>query len=154
MQKSSVMIAAYIALACTSAPAAAIDAMYKTTSAKSPDAIWTKFKGFCDITNAMPTLKCALSADGQTRTLTTSDGHVVVEKLEAHDDAGRTYSYTIIDSGPLPVANYHSKIVIMPEGSGSAIVWTGHFDAKGASDDDAKKVMEGIYKSGADELAK
>jgi hypothetical protein len=136
------------------APALAVVVSLRTTTANQPDVIWSKIKGFCDITNALPTLKCALSADGQTRTLTTPDGKNVVEKLEAHDDAGRTYSYTILEPGPLPVANYHSKIAIVPEGAGSAIVWTGKFDAKGASDEEAKKVIEGIYKTGSDTLAK
>lgn len=143
-----------LGLACASTSALAVDASYKATSAKSPDAIWAKITGFCDITNALPTLKCALSADGKTRTLTLEDGKKVVESLEAHDDAGRTYSYTIIDSGPLPVANYHSKIAIMAEGAGSMIVWTAHFDAKGASDEAAKGAIEGLYKAGADTLAK
>ncbi len=148
------LFAACCALGFACAPAAAVEAMYKIDSANSPDAIWGKIKGFCDITNALPTLKCALSADGSTRTLTLPDGKQVVEKLEDHDDAGRTYSYMILDSGPLPVADYHSKIVIAAKGSGSEIVWTGHFSAKGASDADAQKAILGIYKSGADTLAK
>jgi hypothetical protein len=141
-------------LLCMCAPALAVDASLKTPSASQPDAIWSKFKGFCDITNALPTLKCALSADGQIRTLTLPDGQKVVEKLEAYDNAGRTYSYAIVESGPLPVANYHSKVAIVPEGAGSAIVWTGKFDAKGASDEEAKKVIEGIYKDASTALAK
>jgi hypothetical protein len=153
MNRSGV-IAGFVLFACSTAPAAAVDAAYKTVSAKSPDAIWAGFKGFCDIVHALPTLKCSLSADGKVRTLTTEDGKTVVEQLEAFDDVGRSYSYTILESGPLPVANYHSKVAVVPEGAGSAIVWNGHFDAKGASDEEAKKVMEGIYKAGADTLAK
>jgi hypothetical protein len=102
----------------------------------------------------LPDLTCSLSPDGKTRTLTTKDGAVVVEQLEARDDAGRSYSYTILSSGPLPVADYHSKIMVVPAGAGSCIVWTGTYDAKGASDADAKKVIDGIYKAGADNLAK
>ena len=87
------------------------------------------------------------------RTLTTTDGGVIVERLESRDDAGRTYSYTIL-SGPLPVANYNSTIAVVPAGAGSSIVWSGKYDAKGASDADAKKVIDGIYKAGVDNLAK
>jgi hypothetical protein len=152
--KKIAIIAACVTLCATCAPAAAVDAMYKKESANSADAVWAKIKGFCDITNALPALKCALSPDGEVRTLTTQDGKNIVEKREAFDEAGRTYSYAILDPGPLPVANYHSKIAIVANGSGSTIVWTGHFDAKGASDADAKKVMEGIYTAGADTLAK
>ena len=143
------------ALAISGGAAFAVDASYVKESAHSADSIWAKIKGFCDIApNALTDLKCALSADGATRTLTLPDGKQVVEKREAFDDAGRSYGYTILEAGPLPVANYHSKIVIAPKGAGSQIVWTGHFDAKGASDADAQKAIEGIYKAGADALAK
>ena len=138
----------------TGGPALALDVAYKVDSAHSADSIWTKIRGFCDIVVALPGVKCALSSDGLTRTLTLPDGKAVVEKRETFDDAGRTYSYTILEAGPLPVASYHSTIAIQPKDSGAQIVWTGHFDAHGASDEDAKKAIEGIYKGGADTLAK
>ena len=94
------------------------------------------------------------SADGKIRTLTTQDGGVVVEQLDNRDDAARTYSYTIVTPGPLPVANYHSKIAVTEAGAGSSIVWSGKYDAKGASDADAKKIFDGLYKAGVDNLAK
>ena len=69
------------------------------------------------------------------------------------DDGMRTYSYSIID-GPLPVANYLSTISVVADGAGSKLTWTGKYDAKGASDADAKKVIDGIYQSGLDALVK
>lgn len=135
-------------------PAAAVEASYKAESAHSADSIWAKIKGFCGIVVALPGVKCELSADGLTRTLTLPGDKVIVEKRESIDDAGRTYSYTILQPGPLPVANYHSTIAILPKGSGAEIVWSGHFDAHGASDADAQKAIEGIYKGGSDGLAK
>ena len=134
-------------------PALAIESSYTVSSASSADAVWAKVGDFCGIKNFVPGLTCALSADGKTRTLTTAEGAVLVEQLEGRDDAARSYSYTII-SGPLPVANYHSTISVKPTDSGSSIVWTGKYDAKGASDADAKNVIDGIYKAGADNLAK
>ena|SRR5579863_24981 len=141
-------------LAWFTAPALAVDASYTVASASSPDAVWAKVGDFCGIGSWLPGITCALSADGKTRTLKTSDGGVVVERLDSRDDAARTYTYTILSAGPLPVANYQSTISVRPAGAGSSIVWTGKFDAKGASDADAKKVMEGVYKAGADNLAK
>jgi hypothetical protein len=130
----------------------ALESSYTATSASSADSVWAKVGDFCGVANWLPGLKCALSADGKTRTLTTDQGAVIVERLESRDDAARSYSYTII-GGPLPVANYHSTITVFPAGAGSSIVWSGKYDAKGVSDADAKKVIDGIYK-GADNLAK
>ncbi len=147
-------LAACAALGLACAPAAAIEAAYTAQTTHSADAVWAKIRGFCDITNALPGVKCVLAPDGLTRTLTLPDGKSVVEKREAFDDAGRTYSYTILSPGPLPVANYHSTLAVKPKGSGAEIAWSGHFDAKGASDDDARKAIMGIYTGGVDTLAK
>ncbi len=137
-----------------SLPAFAVESSDTAASASSPDAVWAKIGDFCGIANWGLGLKCALSADGKIRTLTTQDGGVVVEQLDNRDDAARTYSYTIVTPGPLPVANYHSKIAVTPAGAGSSIVWSGKYDAKGASDADAKKIFDGLYKAGVDNLAK
>ncbi len=130
-----------------------LNSSYKAESASSPDAVWAKVGDFCGIGKWLPGVTCSLSADGKTRTLKTNDGAVIVEHLESRDDKARSYTYTIL-SGPLPVANYHSTLMVEPSGSGSVVVWTGKYDAKGASDADAKKVIDGIYKAGADSLAK
>ena len=69
------------------------------------------------------------------------------ETLESLDDANHAYTYTIISS-PLPVANYHSTISVSVDPKGSSLKWVGQYDAKGASDADAKKVIDGIYEAG------
>jgi hypothetical protein len=91
--------------------------------------------------------KCVLGADGKQRTLSLRGGGTLVEALEAVDNANHTYTYTIL-SGPLPVANYHSTISVSPDPKGSSLKWVGKYDAKGAPDADAKKVIDGIYESG------
>jgi hypothetical protein len=153
MKKALVLSCGCALLALSALPALAVESNYTAASTSSAEAVWTKIGDFCGIGNWFPGLKCALSADGKTRTLTTEQGAVLVEQLESRDDAARSYSYTIV-SGPLPVANYHSTLSVVPAGAGSSIVWTGKYDAKGASDADAKKVIDGIYKTGADSLAK
>jgi hypothetical protein len=135
-------------------PASAIESTVKGTSAASADAVWAKVGDFCGISRWHPAIeKCALSADGKMRTLSLKGGGTVVEKLEKRDDTMRSYSYSIIE-GPLPVANYVSTISVANEGSGSIVTWSGKYDAKGASDADAKKTMDGVYQAGVDMLVK
>ena len=118
------------------------------TSSMSPEALWKKIGDFCGIGNWLPGIeKCVLSADRKQRTLSLKGGGTVVEALENLDDANHTYTYTII-SGPLPVANYHSTISVTADPKGSSLKWDGKYDAKGASDADAKKVIDGIYEAG------
>jgi hypothetical protein len=141
-------------LVLTMAPAVAIESSVKGTSAASVDAVWAKVGDFCGIANWHPAIeKCALSADGKTRTLSLKGGGSIVEKLEKRDDAQHSYSYSIVE-GPLPVANYMSTISVTKEGTGAMITWNGHYDAKGASDADAKKTIDGVYQAGLDVLVK
>ena len=77
----------------------------------------------------------------------------MVEKLEAHDDEGMSQTYSIVD-GPLPVANYMSTIRVVPETDMSCRVkWKGNFEASGAPDEAAQKVVRGIYTAGLSALA-
>jgi hypothetical protein len=128
--------------------ALALDSSVTMTSSMSPDALWKKVGDFCGIASWHPAIeKCALSADGKQRTISVKGGGTIVETLESVDNSNRTYTYTIVSS-PLPVANYHSTISVSPDPKGSAVKWIGKYDAKGASDADAKKVIDGIYESG------
>jgi hypothetical protein len=126
----------------------ALDSSVTMTSSMSPDALWKKIGDFCGIGDWHPAVeKCVLSADGKQRTLSLKGGGTIVEALESVDNGNRTYTYTIL-SGPLPVANYHSTISVSADPKGSSLKWVGKYDAKGAPDADAKKVIDGIYESG------
>jgi hypothetical protein len=58
-------------------------------------------------------------------------------------------------TSPLPVENYMSTIKISAIGDEQCKVeWMGNFDAKGASDTEAKSAIESIYSMGFDGLKK
>jgi hypothetical protein len=146
--------AAAVALAFSCLSAAAVESTYKATSTAAPEAVWKKIGDFCGIATWHPAIeKCVLSDGGKTRTLSLKGGGTIVEKLVSRDDTAHSYTYQIVSS-PLPVSDYESTIKVLPEGSGSSIVWTGDYKAKGASDADAKKTIDGVYKAGVDALAK
>lgn len=139
------------------APAAAfaIDVSETKDSSQAASAVWSKIGDFCGIAKWHPALKgCTLSQkDGATfRLLDLGGGATVLEKLVARDDTKRSYTYSIIE-GVLPVQNYLSTLSVEEAGAGSKIIWTGKFDAKGATDAEAAKVMSGVYKAGQDALA-
>ena len=147
--KISVAAATFLVLI---GPAFGLESSVTRTSSISPEALWKKIGDFCGVADWHPAIeKCVLSADGKQRTLSLKGGGTIVEALENLDDAGHAYTYTII-SGPLPVANYHSTISVSPDPKGSALKWVGTYDAKGASDADAKKVIDGIYEAGEKSL--
>jgi hypothetical protein len=77
-------------------------------------------------------------------------GGKVVERLDRHDSNAMQFAYSIInDDCPLPVADYSATVKITETGAGSCNVnWSGSFEPKGASEADAAKVVEGIYRGG------
>lgn len=135
--------------------AQAVESKAAKTTAQSVDAVWQKIGDFCGIANWHPAVaKCELSIDKKERTLTLKGGGTIVEHLVRWSDKTHSYTYKIVSS-PLPVDNYVSTIHVAPakSGSGSVISWRGHYTAKGASDADAKKAIDGIYDAGLKSLA-
>ena len=130
----------------------AVQSSVSATSSAAPAAMWAKIGDFCGIGKWHPAVeKCQLSADGKTRTLSLKGGGTIVEKLVKMDPAHHSYTYSIV-SGPLPVTHYKSTISVGAKGKGSVVKWVGKYDAKGASDADAKKTIDGIYDSGVKAL--
>ena len=95
-----------------------------------------------------------LAEGGKVRRLALVGGGEIVERLEKIDDTGHTYRYTI-ESSPLPVANYVAEIRVSenPEG-GCMVEWSSDFEAKGAPEADATRVIRDIYTAGFDNLRK
>ena len=117
---------------------------------------WEKIGSFEAIAAWHPAVEsCALSTgDGAAlRALALVGGGEILEREEARDDTGLTYSYAIVES-PLPIAGYRSTLALSAApGGGTLVRWTGIFSASGASDDDAKEIVTGIYSAGVDGMA-
>ena len=97
--------------------------------------------------------KSELEQEGQLRRLSLVGGGTIVEKLERVDNDKRTYSYATVDS-PLPLANYRASITVTDTDDGCAVEWAGEFDALGAPEADATKIVSDIYQAGFDNLRK
>jgi hypothetical protein len=130
--------------------AQALESQASKATSQPVDAVWKKVGDFCGIANWHPAIaKCELSADKKERTLTLKGGGTIVERLVRWSDENHSYTYKIV-SGPLPVAQYESTLHVhaAKSGNGSVISWSGHYSAKGASDADAKKAIDGVYDAG------
>ncbi|PLN13304.1 hypothetical protein CWM87_31155, partial [Klebsiella pneumoniae] len=79
----------------------------------SVDQVWQLMGGFDSLPDWLPFIpKSMVSEGGRVRTLTTSDGGTVIERLEAFDNRQRSYSYSIIQA-PFPVVDYLSTIAVV-----------------------------------------
>ena len=136
-------------------PAFALEVTKSVMVPASPEAVWKTVGGFCGIGDWHPVIeKCVLSKkDGkEERTLSLKGGGTIVEQEQSRNDKKMDYTYTIL-SGPLPVEDYKSTIMVEKDGSGSKVTWTGNFKAKGAPDDKAKVAIAGVYDAGLKGIA-
>lgn len=124
----------------------------------SPDRLWKLIGGFNALPDWHPAVeKSKLEQDGEItlRRLTLAGGGSIVERLEDSNDGEHTYRYSIVES-PLPVAEYISTIRVSPsaDGTRSIVHWTSEFTPAGASEEEAAKAVEGIYRAGFENLKK
>ena len=119
----------------------------KTINA-SADAVWAQLSDFSSIKAGGPIESISYEGEGvgMVRTIGMNGG-LVVERLEAHDSAARTFTYAIINEDcPLPFSNYSATVNVTDNGDGSSTVdWTGTFDAHNADEEQAINTATGIY---------
>jgi hypothetical protein len=152
MKKALVLAAGSAALLLSCVSAFAVESEYKATSTHSVGDVWAKVGDFCGIGNWHPAVaKCVLSHGNKIRTLSLKGGGTIVERLVSWNKAGHSYTYRIVSS-PLPVKDYISTIKVVADGSGSDVIWSGKYKAKGATDAAAKQAIDGVYKGGVDAL--
>jgi hypothetical protein len=89
------------------------------------------------------------AGEGAVRTISMGDAKVV-ERLEAFDANAMSLKYAILnDDCPLPVSDYSATINVTADGDNACTVeWVGTFEAKGAPEEKASKVVKGIYVNG------
>ncbi|WP_192561541.1 SRPBCC family protein [Pseudomonas gozinkensis] len=118
----------------------------------SAEQVWQLIGGFNTLPDWLPFIpNSELSEGGRVRTLQTADGGVVVERLETFDNAGKTYSYSILQA-PFPATDYLATIRVEAQGQGAKVTWSGRFTAKGVSDEEVVALFSGIYQGGLDAL--
>jgi hypothetical protein len=132
----------------------------------APEAVWAKVKDFGAMNTWHPAVEASSAANGNNigslRTLKLKGGGNVVEELETHSEADKSFSYRMKDAGPIPVTNYSAKLTVKPgAGAGTTLVeWRGAFyrgypnndPPADKNDDAAVAAVTGIYKSGLDNL--
>ena len=152
--------AAAIALFATSAFAAGKLKVTETVQlGASADKVWEKLKDFDKWQGWHPAVastkitKGGDNAVGTVRVLSLNGGGEINETLTGFDAAAKSTSY-VINASPLPVDQYASTLSVAAKDGGTLVTWTSTFDAKGAPDADAQKVVGGVYRAGLDNLKK
>lgn len=122
----------------------------------SPSAIWAFIGDPGTAAAWIPSLDTS-RLEGDIRHVVFTDGNPARERISAHDDVNRTYTYEYID-GPLPLAKYTSTIRVDKSGAGSVVLWSAEFTAAGEDAATLEKELEAgigaIYRSALDEVGR
>ncbi len=114
-------------------------------------AVWDTLSDFAGIQVGGPITSFETTGEGigMLRTIGMGGGKVI-ERLDEHDSKAMVFAYSIVnDDSPLPVANYSARVKVSVKGGGTCHVdWTGTFEPKNATVEQASKVVEGIYRGG------
>ena len=116
----------------------------------SAEKVWELFRDFGGIQRfsaGFEKVEVTGSGIGAVRTITLPGGAALQERLEAFDERSRRLQYAIV-AGPIPVSNYLATIEVKDEGKASRIDWSANFEPKGISEDQARAMIEGVYKGG------
>lgn len=116
----------------------------------SAQAVWDLVKDFGGLQRWMDAINsCEVEGEGvgAVRTLGLQ-GASLRERLEAYDEATRTFSYSILD-GPLPVQNYVATLKVMDRGADHCgIEWASQYEPAGAPDEQVRGIIQGVYTGG------
>ncbi|OBG19750.1 SRPBCC family protein [Mycobacterium sp. 852002-51057_SCH5723018] len=88
------------------------------------------------------------SGVGMTRTVDV-DGERLVERLDEVDEERWRTRYSMIVTGPLPIADYQATITLNPlRHDRCRLDWAGSFVPDGATEDDAAAAVRAVYVEG------
>lgn len=134
-----------------------LEVSVKTVIDVPAENVWSIIRDFGSIGKYVSAVEnCTVDGEGigAKRMLELKDGGEIIEKLEKVDDRNKVLTYKIV-SGPLPVDNYVSEMKVNElTPHQSEITWSSSFVAKGASDEEAKETIEGIYNMGFEGIKK
>ncbi|WP_342050052.1 MULTISPECIES: SRPBCC family protein [unclassified Cupriavidus] len=121
-----------------------------------PGEVWGLIGGFDSLPDWLPYIpKSELDDGGRVRRLANPNGDPIVERLMSFDEAGRSYSYAILEA-PFPVTGYLSTLRVVERDGGHAcrVEWSGQFTpAPGVGNEEASQLFLGIYEDGLKALA-
>lgn len=157
-----IALAGCLAALLAAKPACALEVTRSRDLPAPASAVWALVGHFCAIQFWHPQVeRCILSADddddgirAQIRGLVVKGGlGTIVEVETARDEAGRSYSYSLIQ-GPLPVRAYNATLAVRPNGTGCTVIWSATFDAEGMADAEAVADIAGVFEAGLAGIAR
>jgi len=122
---------------------------YSETVQKDAAATWQAMRDFAAIARAGLAERVEMQGDGigSTRHLHMQGGGVLVERLDSHDEAAFTLSYTMTERGPMPLLQYQASLHISGEGHSCDVTFNARYEPQGISEDKANRMLGNVYRA-------
>jgi hypothetical protein len=121
----------------------------------SPERLWQLIGGFHALPDWLPFIPESTALEGgRVRCLRTSDGKVLVERLEQFNERQHYYTYSILEA-PFAVSGHLATLPVYPvpgQKQAAEVVWTVRFIPEGISDAEAAALFDGFFRDGLDAL--
>ena len=121
--------------------------------AASGGSIWELLRDFGGILRWNPSGIESVTVEGEgigaVRTIGIPGGIQLQEKLEAHNDDERSFSYSFTGKLVIPLDDYYATMTVVDESDSSCRVdWKSTFQHPSMDEASARKLVEGIYQAG------
>lgn len=126
------------------------------------DKVWDAVRDFDGLANWHPMFSSGVIKSGRNnepgavRTMTVKDGPSFDEELLTFDEAGRKFTYRLIDPVPLPVSAYTGafQVVAVKRGT-AAILWSSTYRNNSGGkmkDEEVIRFINGAFRAGLENL--
>ena len=119
----------------------------------SGESVWELLREFGGIRRWNPNGIDSVTVEGEgigaVRTIGIAGGVELQEKLEAYDEATRSFSYSFVGKRVLPLDDYYATMTVVDENKSECRVdWESSFEHPSMDADAAGKLVKGIYHAG------
>lgn len=133
-------------------PKVVVTRKFQTTA----DKVWEVVGGYATLDEwhpAIQSLRLYKEGNGIMRELHLVNGGVVIERLEALNDAKRTYTYSIT-GGTMPVQNYLATLRVLEDDMGRAAIghWSATFETT-ANPAEIEALVQSVFATGFQAVA-
>jgi hypothetical protein len=115
--------------------------------AAAPDEVWSLIGQFGGSWHPLiAAVRLTGVGIGQLRTIETIDGKLIIERLEAIDESGRSYQYSNVSG--IPASSYAATLEVKLNGAGSSVLWRAQYLANNQPDVAVRTIVSTLFKTG------
>lgn len=122
---------------------------YSETVEAGAQETWRAMRDFAAIERAGLAQQVEMIGEGvgSCRRLHMAGGQVLVERLEARDDAAMTLTYAMTEPGPMPLEHYVATLTVSGSEQASQVAFSADYEPRGITPEKAERMLGNVYRA-------